>query len=274
MRIFLFLNILLFCLSFSHLQAQEKANTDVMQATYKLELLRDSLNPNSKRTLMTELLIYPNESWFRTLSRGVFDTLQYYQLPTRNRYSPRDEHELNYIINKNYNTGDIRYYSPLRAIFQDYCYYDEHVNQQDWKITTDTIVRNGITLQKATLNYSKRKWIAYFNKEIPINDGPYKFSGLPGLIFEISDEKGTWKFSLLRLIHSNHNSFNSNFLEKAKYMNKKEFHSLQRQLFENNVQDSEARGEITFRSADERQQAIERRKEKSKTYNNPIELIR
>jgi GLPGLI family protein len=44
-------------------------------------------------------------------------------------------------------------------------------------------------LQKAT-NFGGRLWIiAWFNLEIPINEGPYKFRGLSGLIFEIGDSQ-------------------------------------------------------------------------------------
>ncbi len=274
MRKHIFL-ICLLLISVCNVSAQKKPNErSVLQALYRLELLRDTLNPKSKKIAITELLIYPDESWFRTMTRGVFDTLRYNQLPTKNTFQPKDEHELNYLIHKNYNAGSIRYYSPLRAIFQDYCFYDETDKALDWKITNDTLVRHGITLQKATLDYGNRKWTTYFNPEIPINDGPYKFCGLPGLIFEIWDETETWKFTLMQLRHSQHGSFDFKFLEKAKQMDKIAFHKLQRELFDNEVQDSEARGEIRFDSTADRQRAIDRRKEKSKHYNNPIELLR
>ena len=47
-------------------------------------------------------------------------------------------------------------------------------------------------VQKATTEYGGRKWNAWFTKEIPIQDGPYKFKNLPGLIVKIED------------IHKNH----------------------------------------------------------------------
>lgn len=39
--------------------------------------------------------------------------------------------------------------------------------------------------QKATCDFAGRKWIAWFTTEIPIQDGPYKFYGLPCAYCEI-----------------------------------------------------------------------------------------
>lgn len=62
------------------------------------------------------------------------------------------------------------------------------------------IKKNGqFNLQKATARYGGRNWIAWFTEEIPISEGPYKFNGLPGLIFEIYDDKENYKFTLQQI---------------------------------------------------------------------------
>ncbi|PQA94980.1 GLPGLI family protein [Chryseobacterium piscicola] len=53
--------------------------------------------------------------------------------------------------------------------------------------------------QKAETNYKGRNWIAWFTKEVPVSEGPYKFSGLPGLIVEIYDEQKNHEFSLIEV---------------------------------------------------------------------------
>ena len=68
----------------------------------------------------------------------------------------------------------------------------------NWNLAADTKVVAGYTLQKATAQYGGRTWTAWFTKEITINEGPYKFRGLPGLIFEIYDNKDNFKFSLIK----------------------------------------------------------------------------
>lgn len=55
----------------------------------------------------------------------------------------------------------------------------------------------GYKIQKATTEYLGRNWIAWFTNEIQIQDGPYKFSGLPGLILKISDEKNDHVFNFI-----------------------------------------------------------------------------
>ncbi len=57
----------------------------------------------------------------------------------------------------------------------------------------------GYTCQKATTRYEGRDYVAWFAPKIPISDGPYKFSGLPGLIVEIADTKEYYRFELTGL---------------------------------------------------------------------------
>lgn len=68
----------------------------------------------------------------------------------------------------------------------------------NWNLAADTKVIDGYTLQKATATYGGRMWTAWFTKEIAIHEGPYKFRGLPGLIFEIYDNRDNFKFSLVK----------------------------------------------------------------------------
>ena len=67
-----------------------------------------------------------------------------------------------------------------------------------WKLHNETKEKGGYLLQKATTNFSGRNWVAWFTKEIAISEGPYKFRGLPGLIFEIYDTKDNFSFSLIK----------------------------------------------------------------------------
>ena len=66
----------------------------------------------------------------------------------------------------------------------------------NWKISTDKKKIGEFQTQKATTHFAGRNWIAWFTADVPIQDGPYKFSGLPGLIVEIADEKNSHKIEL------------------------------------------------------------------------------
>lgn len=68
----------------------------------------------------------------------------------------------------------------------------------NWKLSDETKSVGGYKLQKATAKFGARNWTAWFTKDINLNEGPYKFKGLPGLIFEIYDDKNNFKFSLVK----------------------------------------------------------------------------
>lgn len=70
---------------------------------------------------------------------------------------------------------------------------DEKLN---WKISNDTDKIGNYLVQKAEVNYGGRNWTAWFSAEIPINEGPYVFHELPGLIISIYDEKKEYVFML------------------------------------------------------------------------------
>ncbi|MFS0488848.1 GLPGLI family protein [Leadbetterella byssophila] len=42
-----------------------------------------------------------------------------------------------------------------------------------------------LSIQKAEIAFGGRQWEAWFTQDIPLNAGPYKFNGLPGLIVKI-----------------------------------------------------------------------------------------
>ncbi len=76
-------------------------------------------------------------------------------------------------------------------------YYDEPFSEIDWVIVEDstkTILDYQCVM--ATTDYHGRKWTVWFTPEIPIQDGPWKFCGLPGLIMEASEPSGQHRFTV------------------------------------------------------------------------------
>ena len=64
--------------------------------------------------------------------------------------------------------------------------YEEKI-KFDWKILSDKEKIGEYNTQKATTEFGGRTWTAWFTTDIPFQDGPYKFYGLPGLIVKIED---------------------------------------------------------------------------------------
>lgn len=67
-----------------------------------------------------------------------------------------------------------------------------------WKLSNETKTSGIYKLQKATADFGGRKWIGWFTKDINLNEGPYKFRGLPGMIFELYDDNNQFKFALVK----------------------------------------------------------------------------
>lgn len=93
-----------------------------------------------------------------------------------------------------------------------------------WEIDKETKKFNNYIVQKATADFGGRQWIAWFSTEVPLNEGPYKFTGLPGLVFEIYDDKNNFIYKLVKneklLKNVDTNDFlESNFGNKAVKIN-------------------------------------------------------
>lgn len=65
-----------------------------------------------------------------------------------------------------------------------------------WNITSDKEKIGTYNTQKATTEFGGRKWNAWFSTDLPFQDGPYKFYGLPGLIVKIEDDSGNYSWEL------------------------------------------------------------------------------
>lgn len=57
-----------------------------------------------------------------------------------------------------------------------------------WKVVSEKKKIGEYTAQKATTTFGGRNWTAWFSTDIPFQDGPYKFHGLPGLIVQLEDD--------------------------------------------------------------------------------------
>lgn len=91
------------------------------------------------------------------------------------------------------------YDKPLKIIvydkiFSDYIILDDLTNKLTWQITGETKTIDQLTVTKATCYFRGRNYVAWFCIDIAIQDGPWKFAGLPGLILEVYDQTGTYKF--------------------------------------------------------------------------------
>lgn len=178
----------------------------------------------------------------------------------------------------------------------DYDYYDvlENVvlklpskNIQDWKLTDEKKKVKDINLQKATTSWGGRNWIAWFTADIPFQEGPYKFHGLPGLIIELYDDQNNYKFELVKTqkiavpkgnIYIDHMLKSNVPVDDKKYRDSKlKYYDSPVNYLRNATQQTRSNDEFYLNDGTKVGQANsrevnERLKESIRKYNNPIEL--
>ncbi|WP_332454123.1 GLPGLI family protein [Chryseobacterium aquaticum] len=76
-------------------------------------------------------------------------------------------------------------------------YKIEEDQKPEWKILPDKQKIGEYNAQKAITNFGGREWTAWFSTDLPFQDGPYKFYGLPGLIVKIEDKTGSHSMTLV-----------------------------------------------------------------------------
>lgn len=147
---------------------------------------------------------------------------------------------------------------------EDKIRYEEKVATK-WVLYSDTKIINGIKCQMAATNKYGRRWIAYFSKDYLQPLGPYKFNGLPGLIFELYDTRDNYHFTLTK-VETFSDEFNFNLSAFKNYS--KEKYLKAKYNLENTLAAFPGL-EIGAEESKYYQTLLEKRK---KMYNNPLEL--
>ena len=76
---------------------------------------------------------------------------------------------------------------------------EENIPPQTWQFHDETQEVMGYICQKATAKFKGRDYTAWYTLDIPVNDGPFKFYGLPGLILMVEDSDKQFHFKVVGL---------------------------------------------------------------------------
>ena len=90
-----------------------------------------------------------------------------------------------------------------KAGMTDRYYYTEPLDMIDWNISDSTKNILGYECIMAEADYHGRHWTVWFSPEIPIQEGPWKLQGLPGLILEAYEPSGQHTFIVTGIENSN-----------------------------------------------------------------------
>ncbi|MEC5395679.1 GLPGLI family protein [Bergeyella sp. RCAD1439] len=175
-------------------QAQSTANRFFYELKYKPSTQSDSI-----RQAMTILDILPEKSIYRDelmISQDSLLKAEVEKMMKTGAFKDLSKSikkpNFSYKVIKTYPSMEIRY---TDHILQDKVSYDEKL-LFDWKIFPEKKKIGEYNAQKATSSFAGRNYTAWFSNELPFQDGPYKFFGLPGLIVQLEDETGDYQWTL------------------------------------------------------------------------------
>jgi GLPGLI family protein len=190
---------IIFIMSALVCDAQTVLDTAYIKCYYTYRYMRDTADMSRLRSDDMTLLIGKKVSKFYCYGTFQLDSLM--QLVIKGIVDAADYTS----VNSNYRGGEYfkvyNNYPENKITFTDkilttYYLYEEDIPVQKWKIHNDTATIAGYKCKKAACTFRGRDYIAWFTDDIPINSGPYKFGGLPGLIVEIGDTKSQHIFQL------------------------------------------------------------------------------
>ena len=163
---------------------------------YQATLTPDSTNVE-KKTELAYLDTDGKKSYFYAENTMKRDSVMERMRATKNFDRSQMENlrsNLQFTIEKDLVNQSLVYKS---RIGRDQYSYDESPTFS-WKILPETVKIGEYETQKAEAKFGGRIWYAWFTQQIPLQDGPYKFGGLPGLIVKVQDAKGDYSFDLMQ----------------------------------------------------------------------------
>ncbi len=255
-------------------------NSQTHRFIYELQLKMDSTESEYQKFNMI-LDINPKEVKFYGRNLLIADSLN-------KKFGNMDNKHVDMsgqVVKRKINTTENENFINIK-----FGYYSFKTNDKiKWNVSSETRQVQQYTLQKATAKFGGRSWIAWFNKEIPFNEGPFKFSGLPGLVFEIYDTKKNFIYHLIKSqelaeAYATDSFLESNFGNKAISINEKQKHKLAMEFYNdpfaferNNFSKSNNDLKININgkeihNVDELNTQTKSMQEVIRKYNNPLEI--
>ncbi|WP_166336576.1 GLPGLI family protein [Sphingobacterium chungjuense] len=266
----------LLLLQLSFIKAQDTYTFDT-RFLYKLNYNPDSSDRSIFREEYFMLLANESLSLFQSSNKFYLDSIlqsDYSKgntlgdMASASKYSTKFKYT---ILKENRN---ITYYEFDRDFSPDLVYYKEYDNM-DWQLVDTTLIINDLTCQLATVNYGGRVWNAWFCNEIPIQDGPYKFGNLPGLIVKLYDSEKSWNFDLVEIdpnlaVTVNVNKYPA---KKLTMMEKNDFIQQKESLSKNRLLINESKGRIKINDAESRKNMARNYSKFLQANSNKIEIL-
>lgn len=85
-------------------------------------------------------------------------------------------------------------------IGEDNYLYEDTLRPITWQLLNDEKLIGGFRCKAAKTNYFGRNYIVWYSIDFPIQGGPWKLYGLPGLILQATDERNQVSFEFIGIL--------------------------------------------------------------------------
>ncbi|MEG2162468.1 MAG: GLPGLI family protein, partial [Chryseobacterium sp.] len=168
--------------------------------SYEYKFITDSTKINETSSEIMFLDVAKKGSKFHSQKKSIADSIHQDRITKQTRdFTGIDYGSVLYVVEKSYPDFEIDFFNNLDMTK----YKVSDTRKMNWKILPEKEKIGEFNTQKASLNFAGRIWTAWFFSDIPIQDGPYKFHGLPGLIIKIEDKTKSHSFVLKEVEKSN-----------------------------------------------------------------------
>lgn len=140
---------------------------------------------------------FKQDSVVMTMNRHKISRMEATKLSNKYRSSPSFD-RMKIFKNKSEKKITVR-----DKVLSDKYFYEEEQMKFKWRLIDSVKTICGYKCQKAVTNFRGRNWIVWFTSKIPSSEGPWKFSGLPGLILRAEDSDKEHIFSAITIRKNN-----------------------------------------------------------------------
>lgn len=172
--------------------------TAVAECIYRYDLL----NGDKQSTGAAMLQIAPGVARFIDYTSFATDSLRRSGDTDREQLNKflsrelRNECFIDQTILQGFPSGKMTVISPIAPNLYT---YTETAYPFPWAISEEIDTIAGYECHKATATYGGRDWTAWYTTEVPVPFGPWKLTGLPGLVVEAVSNDGIHSFILTTL---------------------------------------------------------------------------
>jgi GLPGLI family protein len=169
----------------------QKPDTAQLMVHYKFSWVRDTAQRSTPYKENMALMLGKNSSAYRSYD-GILEDAKFKQQVQEQLANSPDG---NVRIKSHHMASGQQFYEfPAQQklvrkeqLFMNSYRIEEPMPNITWVVTSDTASFGGMHCQKATAHFKGRDYTAWFCPDLPFHAGPWKLSGLPGVILEAFD---------------------------------------------------------------------------------------